>query len=852
MALNLSQIPFLNADGTVSQPWLLYLLSNDSTIENVVTDTSGTITANQLVIGVSGRDVAGLGTLGTTTTVLHGNALGAPTFGAVSLTADVSGVLPVSHGGTGTSTQFTQNSIVFAGASGVYSQDNAAFSWNDSTKVLGVKGTLTLSGATSGSSSFIAPATGNTISYTLPSTDGANTNVLMTDGAGNLSWTTAGGGGGTGIQSINGSTASGQTIAAGTGIGVTDSGGIVFSGTYTSGLTVTGTAGQTINLAFIGGGGSSATATVALTGLNTIAGGTALTITASGSGYTSAPTTATASSGTATYVSGNPATVSTVIHTNFVHTIAVDQSFTPTWTGTHTFNNASSIVATKITVPSLITASGAMTVTPAAGSDFTATLSAGGKFNVSGGSLTLSGGTDTRLLFMDGTTVADNAAFVVNKTTGAVTLSSSYTAGKQLIVQNTSAAVGASAQIVVEADAGAGSFGLSARSSGAGGKGVLISSLQTGFDIYTTNTAPLGFGSNADPTMLIIDSNGNVGIKASQYFTWGSTLGISGYGFRDNAGILELKNSGGSWAAIAAGGTGTVTHTSGTLTSGNFILGNGGGDIKDAGYSVVPIGSGGTGGTTKTWVDTSSNQPGIAGGKSFSVTNPTLVVNDYVFNNGTTNNIVGYAFDRQDTLGTTVNGPSMMVLRKIASTATIAGGDSVEVIYGALLLDNASGVDSGSVVGLVYNTATAPAAGSGRGLWGLIRGYAGNGVFGANVTSEVIDGQHPGAGVWINSSTSLNAWNIGMWVASAATYGVLVGGASSNVIPTKAFEVQDIFSTPLWSVDSSGFMDMAEITAPSAPSVNKGRVFFQDNGLGRTQMMVLFNTGAAQQIAIQP
>jgi len=41
---------------------------------------------------------------GTSTTVLHGNASGAPTFGAVSLTADVSGTLPVANGGTGLTT----------------------------------------------------------------------------------------------------------------------------------------------------------------------------------------------------------------------------------------------------------------------------------------------------------------------------------------------------------------------------------------------------------------------------------------------------------------------------------------------------------------------------------------------------------------------------------------------------------------------------------------------------------------------------------------------------------------------------------------------------------------------------
>ncbi len=41
------------------------------------------------------------GTVGTTTTVLHGNAAGAPTYSAIVLTTDVSGILPSANGGTG-------------------------------------------------------------------------------------------------------------------------------------------------------------------------------------------------------------------------------------------------------------------------------------------------------------------------------------------------------------------------------------------------------------------------------------------------------------------------------------------------------------------------------------------------------------------------------------------------------------------------------------------------------------------------------------------------------------------------------------------------------------------------------
>lgn len=60
--------------------------------------SSVALTANALVLGGgAGATPTPMGSLGTTTTVLHGNAAGAPTFGAVSLTADVSGDLPFAN-----------------------------------------------------------------------------------------------------------------------------------------------------------------------------------------------------------------------------------------------------------------------------------------------------------------------------------------------------------------------------------------------------------------------------------------------------------------------------------------------------------------------------------------------------------------------------------------------------------------------------------------------------------------------------------------------------------------------------------------------------------------------------------
>lgn len=49
--------------------------------------------------------------------------------------------LPVGSGGTGTATAFTAGSVVFAGASGVYSQDNANLFWDDTNNRLGISTT---------------------------------------------------------------------------------------------------------------------------------------------------------------------------------------------------------------------------------------------------------------------------------------------------------------------------------------------------------------------------------------------------------------------------------------------------------------------------------------------------------------------------------------------------------------------------------------------------------------------------------------------------------------------------------------------------------------------------------------
>lgn len=60
-----------------------------------------------------------------------------------SISSGVTGVLPVANGGTNTSTSFTAGSVVFAGASGTYTQDNSGLFFDETNNRLGVgKSTL--------------------------------------------------------------------------------------------------------------------------------------------------------------------------------------------------------------------------------------------------------------------------------------------------------------------------------------------------------------------------------------------------------------------------------------------------------------------------------------------------------------------------------------------------------------------------------------------------------------------------------------------------------------------------------------------------------------------------------------
>lgn len=94
------------------------------------------IATAQTMLGLSGTNTGDVTLAGENYLSIAGQVI---TANAVNLAgSNVTSTLPVTKGGTGTATQFTAGSIVFAGGSGVYAEDNANLFWDDSSNRLGI------------------------------------------------------------------------------------------------------------------------------------------------------------------------------------------------------------------------------------------------------------------------------------------------------------------------------------------------------------------------------------------------------------------------------------------------------------------------------------------------------------------------------------------------------------------------------------------------------------------------------------------------------------------------------------------------------------------------------------------
>ncbi len=134
-----------------------------------------------------------------------------------------------------------------------------------------------------------------------------------------------------------------------------------------------------------------------------------------------------------------------------------------------------------------------------------------------------------------------------------------------------------------------------------------------------------------------------------------------------------------------------------------------------------------------------------------------------------------------------------------------------------------------------------------------VRFVSANGVV-AGITASVIDGAGQAEfGARGDSST----YDEAILYLSAGTYDDDPHDGSEVVGITldTALEQAKIFGGSGRTLEValiSSYVEMDEITAPSAPAGNQARLYCIDNGLGKTQLCVRFSSGAVQVLATQP
>lgn len=298
-----------------------------------------------------------------------------------------------------------------------------------------------------------------------------------------------------------------------------------------------------------------------------------------------------------------------------------------------------------------------------------------------------------------------------------------------------------------------------------------VGTVGLGNNITTTS------GSITGATAIIND----VGLRlvASSYANFGTTSGTSGYGFRDNGGIMEWKNSGGAWAGFGAGGGGdmflgtiqTVTARK-DFNSGTFSLFNPANTFK---YNF--LGSAIVADITVTLPLLTGNDTFVMNDFAATLTNKTLALGSNTisgslaeFNTALTG--ADFATGGGTATGTNTGDQTISVTGTTTATIDLSGDASDATITGA-------GISAVSVVGDAITITSTEVDGS-ISNEGSLTVAAGTG------TTSIINSNTSGStGVTLTAGTGLSIAEAGNVITLANT-GIIteVDGSVSNELQT--------------------------------------------------------------------
>jgi hypothetical protein len=189
-----------------------------------------------------------------------------------------------------------------------------------------------------------------------------------------------------------------------------------------------------------------------------------------------------------------------------------------------------------------------------------------------------------------------------------------------------------------------------------------------------------------------------------------------------------------------------------------------------------------------------------------------------------------------------------ILLRDAANTLALRNGTAAQAfrVYGTYNGTNDEWIQLDHGV-TSANTATILSTKTGSGVARAIEMQVG--------TARKIRFSTTGGWELINGATREGYFN---WDAFTVRSDAYVGFASSTTVPggqgdTNLIRVgAAIMGIRGGSTTTGGVLSLIEQTAPAAPAANGVYIYAEDNGSGKTRLMALFATGAAQQIAIEP